>query len=352
MPRPHSDKDDGDNAVPQPRLHFPMRSLGPLRSIAVRLLIAVGALVVTTVIVYSESPCFQDRGQVGTLTWIDAFYYATVTLSTTGYGDITPVCESSRLVNAIVITPLRFLFLIVLVGTTIEVLTRRTRDEWRRNRWRKRVDNQTIIIGFGVKGRAAASALVSAGMPAKDIVVVSDERAALDAASRAGFVGVEGDARREATLKDAAIERASQVIVAVDEDDTTILITLTARKLNKRAKIVVAVRESENIGIMRESGADSVIPTAESSGRLMGLSLMSRAAGQIMEDLLDSTHGLDIQERAVAPGEVGLAPLDLDARGEIVLAVVRDGVTHRFDANDISALKDDDRLVVIQHDGS
>ena len=56
----------------------------------------------------------------------DAAYYATVTLSTTGYGDIVPITELARITNIFVITPLRFIFLIVLVGTTIEVLTRRT----------------------------------------------------------------------------------------------------------------------------------------------------------------------------------------------------------------------------------
>lgn len=32
---------------------------------------------------------------------IDAFYYATVTLSTTGYGDVTPVSPTARLVNVL-----------------------------------------------------------------------------------------------------------------------------------------------------------------------------------------------------------------------------------------------------------
>ena len=128
-----------------------------------RVAIAVAALVITTVIVYVERDCYHDRDEMGALTWIDAIYYATVTLSTTGYGDITPVCESARLANVIIITPLRFLFLIVLVGTTIEVLTQRTREQVRSNRWRSNVNDHTVIIGYGVKGRAAARSLVDAG---------------------------------------------------------------------------------------------------------------------------------------------------------------------------------------------
>lgn len=320
-----------------------------MRSIGVRVGVALLALVVTTVIVYSEQDCYQDRGELDGLSWIDAFYYATVSLSTTGYGDITPVCESARLVNALVITPLRFLFLIVLVGTTIEVLTRRTREEFRSNRWRSKVNDHTVIIGYGVKGRSAAKGLVDTGTPPAQIVVVSLDRFGADEATRDGFVGVIGDGRRDEVLRDAAVERAARIVVATDEDDTSILVTLTARRLAPKATIVAAVRESQNADILRQSGANTVIPTAESAGRLMSLSLMSRTAGEIMEDILDSGRGLEVAERDVTTGELGMAPQDLDALGQIVLAVVRHGIPHRFDTDTIDRLQAGDRLVVIRH---
>lgn len=338
-----------DDPGAAPPLRFPERRFSPIRNIGLRILVAVLALLFTTSLVYSERDCYQDRGELGTLTWIDAFYYATVSLSTTGYGDITPVCESSRLVSALVVTPLRFLFLIVLVGTTIEVLTRRTREQLRSNRWRSNVNDHTVIIGYGVKGRSAARSLTDAGHKPTQVVVVSQDRAAIEAATRDGFVGVLGDARREEVLRDAAVERAAKVVVATDEDDTSVLVTLTVRRLAPGATIVAAVRESQNAEILRQSGANTVIPTAESAGRLMGLSLLSSTAGEIMEDLLDSGGGLEVVERDISRDELGLAPGDLDESGQIVLAVVREGVAHRFDTDSIRALQAGDRLVVIRH---
>jgi voltage-gated potassium channel len=331
------------------RLQFPSRKLSPIRNIGVRLLVALGALVATAVIVYMSRDCYEDNGVIGNITWIDAFYYSTVSLSTTGYGDIAPVCQSSRLVNIIVITPLRFLFLIVLIGTTIEVLTRRTREEIRSTRWRTHVENHTLIIGYGVKGRSAANSLIDAGIPKSAIVIVSPERNEVDEATRQGFVGVIGDARREDVLKDAAIEKAAKVVVATNEDDTSVLVTLTARRLSPHARIVVSVREAQNADILRQSGADTVIPTAESAGRLMGLSLMAPVAGDLMEDLLDSGRGLEVIERDITREELGLSPVELDASGALVLAVVRDGHVHRFDQGGVSTLQLGDRLVLIQH---
>ncbi len=351
-PKPSSDTTPPGDDSAITSLKFPERRFSPVRNIGVRFAIAIAAVVITTVIVYYEGDCYRDLDEIGGITWIDAIYYATVSLSTTGYGDITPVCESSRLVNALVITPLRFIFLIVLVGTTIEVLTRRTREQIRANRWRSSVNDHTVIIGYGVKGRAAANSLTDAGTLKSQIVVVAPDRSAIDQATRDGFVGVHGDGRREEVLRDAAIERASRVVVATDEDDTSILVTLTARRLAPNATIVAAVRESQNADILRQSGANNVIPTAESAGRLMGLSLQSSTAGEIMEDLLDSGRGLEVVERPITREELGLAPTQLDQRGQIVLAVIREGVAHRFDTEGIRQLQTGDRLVVIQHNTS
>ena len=61
------------------------------------------------------------------LSVLGSVHYATVTLPGIGYGDIVPVTTAARLVNTVVITPMRVMFLIVLVGTTLQVLTERTR---------------------------------------------------------------------------------------------------------------------------------------------------------------------------------------------------------------------------------
>lgn len=330
------------------RLRFSSNRIGPVANIALRLGVAVAALLITAFTVYMERDCYADRGIAGTLTPLDAIYYATVSLSTTGYGDIVPICQSSRLANVLIITPLRFLFLIVLVGTTVEVLTRRTREEFRSSRWRKHVQDHTLIIGFGVKGRSAARTIVDSGTSPKDIVIVSEDRAAIDEATRLGYVGVIGDGRREDVLNDAVIQRASRIIIAVDEDDTTVLCTLTARRLAPSSTIVVSARESVNADILRQSGANTVIPTAESAGHLMGLSLVAPTAGELMEDLLDSARGLDVTERDVLPSEVGRHPSDLDASGQLVLAIMRAGTVLRFDEDGSQTLQAGDRLVVIR----
>ncbi len=316
----------------------------PTRQVAQRMIAATFVLLLTVAIVYFEREDYRDAidGQVDLL---DAFYYTTVTLSTTGYGDITPVSDTARLVNVLVITPLRVLFLIILIGTTLEALTTRSREEFRIRRWRSRVRQHVIVCGYGTKGRSAIRSLQASGTPLEQIVIVDPDHRAIDEANSVGLHGIVGDAGRTDVLRRAHVERARAVIVAANRDDASVLITLTVRQLNPSVPITTSVREEENAALLRQSGADTVITTSATSGRLLGLSTDAPRVVATVEDLVTGGQGLDLQQRRVTAGEVGLGPRQLR---DIVLSVTRGGRTLRFDDPLIGTLEAEDVLVVVR----
>jgi voltage-gated potassium channel len=112
--------------------------------------------------------------------------------------------------------------------------------------------------------------------------------------------------------------------------------------------LVASARESQNSAVLKQSGADVVIPTAESAGRMLGLSLASPVAGRIVEDLLEPREGLEIVERDITPSELGVSPESLQKYSDLVLAVIRDGVAHRFDEGGVTLLQQGDRIVVVR----
>ncbi|MDQ8707651.1 potassium channel family protein [Streptomyces sp. LHD-70] len=315
----------------------------PLRQVAKRLAMALTVLVSTAFIVFADSEGYNDN-QDGDVSLLDAFYYATVTLSTTGYGDIVPASDTARVINILVITPLRVLFLIILVGTTLEVLTERTREEFRLNRWRSQLREHTVVVGFGTKGRSAIQTLCATGLKKEQIVVVDPSAKVIEAATADGFVGVVGDGTRSDVLLRAEAQKARQVVIATQRDDTAVLVTLTARQLNRGAKIVAAVREEENAPLLRQSGADAVITSASAAGRLLGLSVLSPSAGTVMEDLIQQGSGLDLIERPVIKAEVGRTAREVE---ELVVSVVRGHRLLGYDDPAIGKLELTDRLITI-----
>ena len=326
------------------KLRLPRRpTVQPYVAIARRVGIALAIVLLNWLIVLAERDGYNDSAD-GTVSVVDALYYTTVTLSTTGYGDITPVTTGARLTNALLVTPMRFLFVLVLIGTTIQVLTERSREQFDVARWRSRVKDHVIVCGFGTKGRSAIRALRQTGVHREDFVVIETEPEAIEDAAAAGFATVHGRSDSDAVLKEAELERARAVIVAVNRDDTAVLTTLTVRQLAPEVTIVAAVREAENADLVTQSGADSVITSSDAAGRLLGMATDSPNTVALVEDLIAFGHGLDLVERDVLPEEVGASPRSVATP---VLAVVRQGRNRPYDDPQVAELQAGDRLIYV-----
>jgi len=324
---------------------LPSRRASPLTAVMRRTALAVGLLAVSAGLVYLGRRGYRDAAHPNQpLSVLASVYYAAVALSTTGYGDIVPVSDTARLVNTVLITPIRVIFLIVLVGTTLEVLTERTRTIWRITRWRAKVTGQVIVIGYGAKGRAAVRTLADSGVPRESVVVIDIVADAIAEANAAGLAAVGGDGTRRAVLQQAEIGSARQVIIAVNRDDTAVLIALTARQLNPSATIVAAVREQENRELLRQSGADHVVVSSDTIGQMLAISTIRPAASRVIADLLDHGRGLDLIERPAGETEVG-GPAG-DTAGTVI-AVMRGNEVLTPDEPRAARLAEGDRLILV-----
>ncbi|MGW4465539.1 potassium channel family protein [Micromonospora sp. NPDC004704] len=329
-------------------IHFPAVRQGPLRALSLRLLAAIGLVLIIVFVVYLDRDGYRDVNE-DSLTLLDSAYYAVVTLSTTGYGDITPTSPSARLVNVLIITPARVLFLIILVGTTLEVLTEQYRTNLRMTRWRKTVKDHVIICGYGTKGRSAISALLETDYDKSKIVVVERSATAVRQATAAGLVAIEGSATRSSVLNEAHVKNAKAVIIATDSDDASVLVALTVRQLTAgQVRIIAAVREAENAPLLKQSGAHHVIVSSATAGRLLGLSTSAPPLIDVVEDLLTPGQGMALAMRSAERHEVGTSPREVEAlvialirRGKVVSVVEPAGV--RIETGDMLVYVRDDR---------
>ncbi|UWZ35121.1 potassium channel family protein [Dactylosporangium roseum] len=328
-------------------IHFPAVRRGPLRALSVRLGLALGLVVLIVLAVYTDRNGYRDVNEDG-MSLLDSFYYTVVTLSTTGYGDITPVSESARLVNVLLVTPARVLFLIILVGTTLEVLTEQYRTSLRLERWRKRVKNHVIVCGYGTKGRAAVGTLLENGLDKSQVVVVERNPTALRQATADGLVAIEGSATRSTVLKEAAVQDARAVIIATDSDDASVLVTLTVRQMTAgKVSIIAAAREAENGPLLRQSGAHHVVVSSATAGRLLGLSTTAPPLIEVVEDLLTPGQGMALAMRSARRDEVGLAPRELT---ELVIALFRRGKVLSLADPEGTTIQTGDMVVYVRDD--
>ena len=331
-------------AEPAVPVELPHAEAGPLRKIMRRLLVALAVIVFVALLAYIERDGYIDP-EDGSVSLLDAFYYSTVSVTTTGYGDIRPVSDGARLTTTLLVTPARILFLIILVGTTLEILAERTRTAYRVRRWRARLKNHIIVCGFGTKGHSAVRTLLGKGVDRDQIVVIDPAPEARARAHAAGLAVIDGGAVSQEVLEEAGVRHARTVIIAVDRDDAAVLTTLTARELAPDAKIVVAVREEENVHLLHQSGANSVVTSSGAAGRLLGMATDTPGITEVLEDLLTVGEGLEIDEVRITQDQEGdLSALDLPGP---VLAVVRNGRLLRFDDAAAQRVVTGDRVVSV-----
>lgn len=305
-----------------------------------RLGIALALLLATTALIWFTREGIRDNAHPDRpLTFPTVFYFTVVSLTTLGYGDIAPVTDGARLLNAILLTPARLSILLLFVNTAYELAMLRARysEEYRMQQLRDRLNGHTIVCGYGVKGRAIVEELLAHGHKPENIVIIDPVPEAAAAAAEINCVSLRGDAATEAILHAAVVERASHVLVAPNRDDACTLICLTVRSLAPRVRLIAAAREEENIKLLYRSGADLVISPSVSGGRLMGAAVRQRAVPAFLEDLLTFGNGVDTVERAVRPEESGRTVRDLpDLAGAVILGVARG--ERRFHFDEVAAL--------------
>jgi len=239
------------------------------------------------------------------ISFIDVLYFTTVTVTTVGYGDIVPVTPEARLFEALFVTPIRLFVWLIFLGTAYSLFLRNILHRWRMARIQADLHNHIVVTGFGTSGAEAVRELLARGIDPREVVVIDPREKALDEAEAMGCNVLCGDSTRDRTLMDVAIHRARAMIVSAGRDDSSILITLTARHLAPHLPISIVVRNEDNELPARQAGATTVINPVSFAGLLLAGSTSGKHIADYMADLAASGGRVKLDERAVLPHEIG-----------------------------------------------
>jgi voltage-gated potassium channel len=297
----------------------------PLVQFALRMLLLLGLLVFVIGFHWFERDSLVDELD-GHISFTDVIYFTMISATTTGYGDIVPVTTQARMFDALVVTPLRIFFILILAGTAYTFVIKQTWNRWIMRMIQKNLRDHVVLAGHGISNGKALEELLARGMDPRKIVVIDPHQDAVDRAAESGVAVLLGDAGRDETLRAAHVDRASALLISAGRDDSAILIILTARKLAPDLKISVTIRISENEEIARHAGADTVVNPVSFAGLLLASSLQGPHRTEYIADLASTEGRVMLRERVAEPDEVGKALWEI-CTGQAV-RVIRNGIPH------------------------
>jgi voltage-gated potassium channel len=282
----------------------------------------------------------------GDVSLLDIFYFTMISITTTGFGDITPVSDSARFKEAVIVTPIRFAVFFIFVGTAYNFIIKRSWEKWRMARIQDKLTDHMVVLGFGVSGSQSVEELIQRGTDASRIVVVDPSEERLKVAEKLGVAVLAGDAARDDVLKAVRIETAGSVLVSAGRDDTSILIVLTVRHLAPKVPISVVVRANDNELLARQAGADNVINPVRFTGLLLAGSAQGAHIADYLADLASVTGRVQLVERVVEDEECGRPLTDLSSGGR-GLRVYRNGRAIGYWEEECQTLQKGDIIVEI-----
>jgi voltage-gated potassium channel len=309
-----------------------------------RVALVLGLLLVVTAVHWIERDGLRDNLD-GQVSFLDVIYFTMVSITTTGYGDVVPVTDQTRMFDALVVTPIRIFFVLIFIGTAYTFVFRRTWDKWHMARLQRTLSGHIVVAGFGTSGSEAVDELIARGTPAENIVVIDCAMESLERAESLGCAILVGDATRDKTLEAVRLAEAKALVVSAGRDDTSILIALTARHLAPDLVISVAVRNEDNEQLARQAGATTVINPVSFAGLLLAGSTDSAHTTDYIADLASTNGRVQLHEREITAAECG-KPLSAVATG-LGVRIYREGRPYGFWEPEARSLLPGDCIVEI-----
>lgn len=238
---------------------------------------------------------------------VDAFYMTSITLTTIGYGAVVPVETTAAKLFTSLYAIVGFGMFVYLFSNVTAFMVEGGLDRllWSRKMHRTidKLRGHTVVCGSGNTGRHIIAELLETGRPFVLIDGDAEVVRALHQQFGTSFPAVIGDATDDDVLRAAGVPRASGLIACVSNDHDNLVITLSARLLSPKLRIVARCLEEREQAKIRRAGADVVVLPNKIGGIRMVSELVSPHVVTFLDVMLrDKDPHLRVDEVQVPEG--------------------------------------------------
>jgi voltage-gated potassium channel len=266
----------------------------------------------------------------------DAFYFTIVTVSTVGFGDISPQTSGGRLVAmGMIFSGLGVLsFFTSIIVSALSEKIQELRDQKIHSEL-NRYNNFVIICGFGRVGQHIATQLEK---DQQHFVIIDVNEANIAKAKRRNYLAIHADASRNKVLKSAGInDRATAVLCTTGNDVINVYITLTSRHLNPNIHIISRANNQENIKKLYQAGANDVLQPFEIASLVVAEYVGQPVAFEAIVGIINEEKNFIMETLCVHSGSFvegqRLADIDFQQRKLMLVGIISSHALHQNHKN-------------------
>lgn len=307
----------------------------------------------TTGFLYFELP---NNPRLG---WSDGLWWSLATLTTVGYGDVSPATTGGRyLVAAPMMLVGIGLLGYVLSLAAASLVEARSRDI--AGLGSMKMSGHVIVINFPNEGKVLRllDELAHGGL-GRDVVLVDEDLPEIPPALlKRGVRFVRGNPSRDETLTRAAIDDCQLAVILSrrpgdpHSDDLNLAITLAIEGRARSVRTVAECIEPAHEELFRKAGCDSIVCTSRFDAHFLGSEALNPGVQDVIDELMSVTRGQRFCfTRVDGPGEAPFKELAAraSARGHIPIGVRR-GHDVELNVHPATPVKRGDEIVSIGPD--
>jgi voltage-gated potassium channel len=259
----------------------------------------------------------------GSSSYIDCLYMTVISLTTVGYGEVLGITGN---VPAQIFTMLLIVFGMGIILYSISTLTAMLIEGeltgmLRRRKMEKKIDalsGHYIVCGGGETGFPLAEELVTSKA---NVVLVEQANNVIERSRQTkGLYHVHGDATDDRNLVAAGIERASGIAICLPSDNDNLYITMTARMLNAKARIISRMTNRRLKPKLLKAGATSVVSPNAIGALRIASEMIRPEAVEFLDNMLRSERG-----------ELRIHPIAVKKNADLVgKPILESGLRDRF----------------------
>lgn len=255
---------------------------------------------------------------------IDSLYVAAQTVTTVGYGDVTPATRGGRFFAIIFMLSGVGVVLYALTWTVQSIVQSELIATFGQRRLSRRMSKLTdhfIICGAGRVGSHLVRNLKASDTPF--LVIETDSQRVAELVEM-GVVVLIRDATMEESLREAGVERARGLAACLPDDADNVYVVLTARDLNPKLHIVARAAEEQAEAKLIRAGANRVVAPTIIGGHRMAVALTKPAVGDFIDSITANDLDLAFEQLEVGPDSplIDLKLRDTSIRSELDIVIV------------------------------